>query len=331
MGKLQAAFTERVASVGIDVSKAKLDVALLAEGQGCQMLQVSNDPLGLKCLIKKLKTQGIDVQAVPCVLESTGDYHLLSALTLAKAGFIVKCVNPLITKRYQKTGIRTSKTDRADAKLLAEIGLLRPELPSFTDTPMLVLKRKGVSLLSKLETTKQQLRAALERFEETQAMLKLPFDLKAIRKGIAQLDLQMDVIRQFLQQEAPSEVKALAKLPGVTEKSAAVLLSALEGKQFENRDQLVAFVGLDVVHKQSGTWQGKEKLSKKGSPYLRKLLYQMAWGLKNFHPVYQAYYHKKYKQEGCHYSTALLAVARKFLRFLFAFYWKKSIPLDFSV
>lgn len=327
----QTALTERAVSIGIDVSKSKLDIALLDGGQSCRIFQVSNDPLGLKRLVKELKTQGTDLQAVPCVLESTGDYHLLAALTLAKEGFTVKCVNPLITKRYQKAGIRTSKTDRADARLLAEIGLLRPDLPVFTDTPMLVLKKKAISLLAKLETVKQQLCAALDRFEETQKTLKMSFNLKSVRKSIVQLELQMDVIRGFLQQEASLEVRALAKLPGVTEKSASVLLSALEGRQFNSRDQLVAFVGLDVVHKQSGTWQGRERLSKKGNPYLRKLLYQMAWGLKSYHPVYQAYYHKKYKQEGCHYSTALLAVARKFLRFLFAYYWRKSVSLDFVV
>ena len=65
-------------------------------------------------------------------------------------------------------------------------------------------------------------------------------------------------------------------------------------------------------------------LSKRGSGYLRKVLFQIAWGLKMHNPVYQAYY-EQIRLRGKVYKTCIIALARKFLRFLFAFYWKKTL------
>jgi hypothetical protein len=95
-------------------------------------------------------------------------------------------------------------------------------------------------------------------------------------------------------------------------------------KQFENRDQLVAFVGLDIRTKESGQWKGRRRLSKRGNGYIRKVLFQIGWGLMMNHPEYN----KKYiemRTAGKNYKTAIVALARKFLRFMFAFHWKKSI------
>ena len=58
--------------------------------------------------------------------------------------------------------------------------------------------------------------------------------------------------------------------------------------------------------------------------YLRKVLFQIAWGLKMHNPVYETYY-AQLRSRGMRYKTSMIAVARKFLRFLFAFYWKKTI------
>lgn len=98
-----------------------------------------------------------------------------------------------------------------------------------------------------------------------------------------------------------------------------------------NRDQLVAFVDLDVMPRQSGTWRGKGRLSKRGNPYLRKVLYRVAWGLKQNNPVYQAEY-ERLRAKGTNYVTTLIILSRKFLRFLYAYYWKKTAinPLSFS-
>ena len=98
----------------------------------------------------------------------------------------------------------------------------------------------------------------------------------------------------------------------------------MKDKQFENRDQLIAFVGLDVKTRQSGSWIGKQVLSKRGNGHLRKLLFQMGWGLMMHNETYGAYY-QQMRERGKGYKTGIIATARKFLRFLFAYLWKKTI------
>jgi transposase len=318
----------RIDSIGIDVSKAKLDIVILRSDRSCYHLQTANDGGGIRKIIQKLKTQGTNAQAVPCVLESTGDFHLLVALTLAKEQFQVKCINPLISKKYQRSDIRSSKTDKIDAKRLAEIGLLMPGLPLFTDTPQSILKRKALSLLSKLETTRQQLVAAQSQCVTTQKQLGVKFSVTGLNRAIGCLERQMESLEVFVTEQAPQEAGILAQLPGITKTRISLLLAGLSGKEFKNRDQLIAFVGLDVKQRKSGAWQGREKLSKRGNGYLRKLLYHIAWGLTRYHADFKQYFEKKYLQEKHHYKTAMMAAARKFLRFLFAFYWKKSIALS---
>jgi len=99
---------------------------------------------------------------------------------------------------------------------------------------------------------------------------------------------------------------------------------ALRDKTFVNRDQLVAFVGFDVRTRQSGQWTGRQVISKRGNRYLRKILFQIGWGLMMNHEEYRRVY-EKMRARGKNFKTCIIAIARKFLRFLFAFYWKKTI------
>jgi transposase len=116
-------------------------------------------------------------------------------------------------------------------------------------------------------------------------------------------------------------------MPGVSQEQAAALLVALGDKSFENRDQLVAFVGLDVRVRQSGKWQGKQVISKRGNGYLRKVLFQIGWSLMMHHEDYRRAY-QAMRVRGKNYKTCIIALARKFLRFLFAFYWKRPTRLQ---
>jgi transposase len=127
---------------------------------------------------------------------------------------------------------------------------------------------------------------------------------------------------------APKEAQILAAaMPGVSHEQVAALLIGLGDKAFENRDQLVAFMGLDVRLRQSGKWQGKQVLSKRGNGYLRKVLFQIGWGLMMHHEEYRRKYDAM-RARGKKYKTCIIALARKFLRFLFAFYWEKTVSLQ---
>ena len=150
-------------------------------------------------------------------------------------------------------------------------------------------------------------------------------DCKAATKSLEHIEKQIAAHRARLCELAPKEAKMIADaMPGVSHEQVAVLLVALGDKTFVSRDQLVAFVGFDVRVRQSGKWVGRQVISKRGSGYLRKVLFQIGWGLMMHDEEYQRAY-QEMRARGKNYKTCIIALARKFLRFLFAFYWKKTI------
>lgn len=317
-----------IVSVGVDIAKDKFDAALLYQSDKSSIQTFENNDAGIKKFVRVLKKQKT-ASAVPCVLESTGLYHLNMALMVHQAGYKVSVINPLITKKYQKSSIRNAKTDTIDALRLAEIGIKESKLPVFTGNIPYIEARKLVCYMSRLEEIKRQICASLKFVNLTQEVTGLDINLDHTEKAINEIDYQIKVLEEKICALTPSEAKTLAdNIYGLSHEKVAAVLAMLGDKQFENRDQLIAFVGLDVMPRESGKWRGKSRLSKRGNPYLRKILYQMAWGLKQNNPIYKAEY-ERLRTKGKNYTTTLIILSRKFLKFLYAYYWKKTARPEF--
>ena len=116
---------ERV--VGIDVSKATLDVALLPSGE---VLQFANDANGIEELGKKLKLAAADL----VVMEATGGYETAVATALVGSGLRVAVVNPRQIRDFAKATGRLAKNDRLDAQVIAAFGqAIEPEIVRLPD------------------------------------------------------------------------------------------------------------------------------------------------------------------------------------------------------
>ena len=113
--------------VGIDVSKAKLDVAILPR---CEQFTVSNDRHGIGELLQRLSP----LAPSRVVLEATGKLEQLAVSELAAAGLPVVVVNPAQVRHYAKARGKRAKTDPIDARLIAEFARgLQPELRPLPD------------------------------------------------------------------------------------------------------------------------------------------------------------------------------------------------------
>lgn len=310
-------------SVGIDVSKAKLDVAILLKDGTTAFKTVKHETeADIEVLIEFLTSRGV-INKTPIVIESTGAYHWLSCVVLSEKGFLVHLINPLITKKYQRASIRGAKTDRIDAQRLAEIGRLEKALPMFFDSRETLSKRRYQSLLAKVEKTKQQLSRAYADAMKAFETIGMEANLGFFEDTLLQLDECIKILKKTITQQSNSLAQKMAEeIKGLSLFQATVLTNSIEGKHFESKDQLIAFFGLDVKKRESGTWRGKEKLSKRGNAYYRKILFQLGWSLARNNEVFGEYYHRLYKENGKHYYTALIATARKFLRFFYACYLK---------
>lgn len=88
-----------VQSIGIDVSKGKLDVGLINLNQTTSNLQCGNDHHSIPSLVKTLQAYQ-DIEDIPIVIEATGGYHYGITFALIEKGFKkVFVINPIITKK----------------------------------------------------------------------------------------------------------------------------------------------------------------------------------------------------------------------------------------
>src|SRR5277367_2011479 len=102
-------------SVGVDISKDTLDVAIHPGGES---FRITNNPEGHRALIKRLK--GFDIARI--VFEATGAYHRLFQQAMVEVGLPWVKVNPCQARRFAQATGKLAKTDRCDALMLARMG-----------------------------------------------------------------------------------------------------------------------------------------------------------------------------------------------------------------
>ncbi len=316
----------QIQSVGIDIAKAKFDVAFLnVDGSSIRKVY-ENTKEGISRFIIELKKQRT-ARTVPCILESTGHYHFPVALMLTKAGFKVNCINPLITKRYQRSSVRNAKSDSIDALRLAEIGITEKGLNPFSANKEAINLKRIVSYVNSLEVIHQKMKASIGCFREMKKMTGLTANLSHVERAMREVKKQIELLIDSAVLITPKDGLMVAdQTCGVSREKLSVLLAILADKIFPNRDALVAYVGLDIAVRQSGTWKGKGRLSKRGNSYARKILFQMAWGLKQHNQRYRERY-DQLRQKGKDYRTSMIILARTFLRYLFAEYFRPKIKI----
>jgi transposase len=297
--------------IGIDVSKAKLDVAVMAsEGQKPVLeCQAGNSPAACAELAERLAPYAGSV----AVIEATAGYHYAPAFALRDAGFQVKVINPIITGKFVSSGIRKTKTDKVDALLLAKIGILEPGLADYTESERQIrLKQlsKAIAGLRKQHRSLAQKANHLGHLGGAGAAEVA----RALGNVMRTVERESGKLARTLAKLAAPEVKIISSVMGIGEGTAAVIAAELgDVSRFAGKRQAVAFSGLDPTVRESGaSVRGRSRISKRGSGTLRHALTQGAWGLMMHNPHFRGYYDKK-KAEGKHYFAILCAMARKLL------------------
>lgn len=260
--------------LGIDVAKAKLDCALRLPDGKLRSKVVENNFKGFQVLTEWLEKHG--VTTVHVCMEATGVYWEAVAEYLATQGMAVSVVNPAQIKAFGASKMVRTKTDKVDAKLIAEFCLERRPDPWQAPTP-----------------SEQALRAMVSRLEALQVMRtqesnRLEVARDAVRAGITKhiewLDEQIKALSKTIRDHIDGDKTMkdkqaiLESIPGVGERTIAILLAFYSNlDRFSNARQAVAFAGLDPRQHESGSSvKGKPRLSKIGHAFLRKALYMPA-------------------------------------------------------
>jgi transposase len=146
--------------VGVDVSKEKLDVAIRPSGE---FLSEPNEQRSVRRLVNRLKS----LACSRIVLEATGGYETLLAAALAAEGLPVVVVNPRWARDFARSIGQLAKTDRLDARLLAQFAevaeLQVRELPDEQTRELKAVVARREDLIEMLVAEKHRLEHAPRR------------------------------------------------------------------------------------------------------------------------------------------------------------------------
>ena len=306
--------------IGIDVSKAKLDIAVLNKDGEVNCFIVKNNESGIKKIITQIKEYKGKI-----IMESTGRYHLFSALRLSESGFDVRVINPIISRKFMNAGIRKNKTDKIDACKLAEMAVIERNLPeSFKPDSLAIRIRQKIGLISSMETQIQTLNGIYNNYcefrqklkaESSDAEDKIKDCIKEMTKAKMKLEKEIEEL-VIEKQESNKKHEILISVPGISPYMASLILQFFDTDYNKPAKQWIAYAGMDVSVKQSGTWRGRGKLSKRGNAYLRKRLFCAAWGATMHNDEFRKYY-DELKEKGRRHVEALMIIARRLVRIAF--------------
>jgi transposase len=291
--------------VGIDVSKDRLDVAVLGEKQE---KQVSNTKDGIAQLVKQM----LDLQPELIVVEATGGYQRSAVDALFHAGLAVAVVNPARVRQFARACGLLAKTDKLDAQVLAVFGQ-RVQPKRYEG------KNEAEKQLSALLVRRKQLEEMLKA-EQNRLRTISPSLRDSVERIIAILKEEKkrleEQIEQFLREEKAwqEQREILGSAPGVGKVTTATLLADLPELGKMDRKKIAALVGVAPMNYDSGKKRGYRK-TKGGRSDVRSILYMSTLVATRYNPVIQSQYQQLLKR-GKLKKVALTACMRKFLTIL---------------
>jgi transposase len=268
--------------VGIDIAKRKFDVALLL-GEKTKSGVFHNTPEGFAMCAHWLERNG--AECIHACMEATGTYGEELALYLHRAGHVVSVVNPAKVKGFAQSELSRTKTDKADAALIARFcRAMRPEA-WHPPTPEI---KELQSLVRRLESLNDMLTQERNRLATTEGMAR-----SSIERTISHLQEEIRttrrLIREYVDQDPGLHGKRelLESIPGIGPATSAMILAEFgDVARFQDARRMASFCGLTPRQRQSGSSvRGKTMLSKTGSARIRKALYMPALAAMKHNPL----------------------------------------------
>lgn len=162
-------------------------------------------------------------------------------------------------------------------------------------------------LLDQIEFIENQISAIEQAIDEAMAELAAVNQPQALPKGVYHV---------------------IETIPGIGRVLAAAIIGETgEIDRFASARKYVAFAGLDATVRESGQFAGtRNRMSKRGSPHLRRAIWLAAINARRFNPELRAYYEAK-RAEGKHVGVATGAVARRLAHLIHAL-WRDQRVFD---
>ena len=293
--------------IGIDVSKATLDVAILPTKESWS---VPNTEHGIGELVERLRQLPTPTLVL---MEATGGLERQALATIAAAGFPAMAINPRNVRDFAKSIGLLAKTDAIDAHVLALFAdRIRPQWRPLPDEDTraleaLLLRRRQV--VDMITAEKNRLGATPSTRVKKDISEHIDWLQRQLR--ITDRDLDKTIKNTPVWKET---VDLLKSVPGVGRVMIATLLSQLPELGVLDRKQIAALVGVAPFNRDSGTLRGRRSIWG-GRASVRGVLYMSALSATRSNPTIRAFY-QRLRAAGKLPKVALVACMRKLLTIL---------------
>ena len=288
--------------VGIDVSKAQLDVAVRPTGQRWVL---PYDEIGMEGLIPQI----VDLGPTLVLLEATGGLELPLVAALAAAALPVVVVNPRQVRDFARVTGTLAKTYALDAGVLAHFAdAVRPDVRPLRDAETQVLNSltaRRHQVMTMLVSEKNRLGTAIGAVSP-----RIEAHIAWLEQELSDLDQEL---RQTLRRSPVWREKddLLRTVPGVGEQLSLTLLANLPELGTLNRRQIAALVGVAPYNRDSGALRGKRAVWG-GRSRVRAVLYMGALVASRHNAAIRDFY-QRLLAAGKPKKVALVASMRKLL------------------
>jgi transposase len=300
-------------TIGIDVAKAMLDVAVRP---GDDHWQQANTDEGIAELVRRVQ----DLKPDLIVVEASGGYERAVVGDLATAGLPVAVVNPRQVRDFAKAVGRLAKTDRLDALVLAHFGeAVAPEPRPLADAEAqalqdLLVRRRQVVAMIVAEKNRRQTAAAVVR-------QRITAHIAYLERELDEVDTELDgMLRQSPVWQEKQDL--LRSVPGIGPVACQTLVAELPELGTLSRHRIAALVGVAPLNRDSGTFRGKRFIWG-GRAAVRHALYMAVLVGTRHNPVIKATY-TRLLQAGKPKKVALVACMRKLLTILNAMITRRT-------
>jgi len=310
----------KMVTVGFDVGKKELVGARIDRSvQMKELYRIENSPEAINKFLDQLSAKFRHLQIGS---EATAEYHRILALSCLDRNIKFRLLNPIITKQFTRATVRKKKSDPSDALVIAKLcsqGEGRIVVKDDFNSNKAILRTSV-----KLSNMAQSLALIKKRVEDNYP--DEVTSIKIIDKCLSTIQEGIKELRTEGKSENKDLLQLLQSLPGIGVTTANTLIAEIiDINRFKDSKSLTAYSGLDPRIRQSGlTLQKNTKLTKRGSPYLRRAIFTAASiGLRH-DPELQTYYLKK-RAEGKSYKEAVIATSKKLINRIYSV-WKRKKP-----
>ena len=290
-------------SVGIDVSKAELAIAVAPSGA---QWTSPTTPDALAALAERIASLAPSI----VVMEATAGYDVPVAVACAAAGLPVAVVNPRQIRAFAQAIGRTAKTDAIDAEVIAAFGQqVQPQprpLPDEATQALAALVARRRQLLEMLLAERQRLEQAT-----TNAVRRdLRNHIRWLERRVTDVDDEMNTrIQQSPAWRAKEDL--LRSVPGIGPAVSRTILAELPELGQLDRRSIAALVGVAPLNRDSGRFRGKRTIWG-GRASVRRALYMAALVASRYNAPLRTFY-QRLRAAGKPGKVALVAVMRKLL------------------